>query len=142
MGNHEFNVVGYATPRRNASGEFLRPHSPKNLSQHTDFLRQAGEGSALHRELVGWFKSLSPMLDLGDIRVVHAWWHQRHVDLVARFVPSGRAMDEDFLHASCVKRSPEWEAMDGLTKGLEIRLPAGHSFVDHAGIECHEVRTR
>ena len=30
---------------------------------------------------------------------MHAWWHQPHVDLVARRVPSGRAMDDD-----CVER--------------------------------------
>lgn len=142
MGNHEFNAIGYATPRRDASGEFLRRHSPKNLSQHADFLRQVGEGSALHQELVGWFKSLPPMLDLGDIRVVHAWWHQPHVDLVARRVPSGRAMDDDFLHEAYIDGAPEWEAMEGLTKGLEIRLPDGHSFVDHGGVERREVRTK
>lgn len=142
MGNHEFNAIGYATPRRDAPGEFLRRRSPKNLSQHADFLRQVGEGSARHRELVGWFKSLPPMLDLGDIRVVHAWWHQPHVDLVARRLPSGRAMDDDFLHEAYVNGSPEWEAMEGLTKGLEIRLPDGHSFVDHGGVERHEVRTK
>lgn len=142
MGNHEFNAIGFATPRRDAPGEFLRRHSPKNLSQHAEFLRQVGEGSALHRELVGWFKSLPPMLDLGDIRVVHAWWHPPYVDLVARRVPSGREMDDDFVHAAYVEGSPEWQAMEGLTKGLEIRLPDGHSFVDHGGVERHAVRAK
>jgi hypothetical protein len=32
--------------------------------------------------------------------------------------------------------------MEGLTKGLEIRLPDGHSFLDQSGIERHEVRTK
>ncbi len=142
MGNHEFNAIGYATPRRDTSGECLRRHSPKNLAQHAEFLRQVGDGSPLHRELIDWFKWLPPTLDLGDIRVVHAWWHQPHVDLVARRVPSGHAMDDDFLHEAYVSGSPEWEAMEGLTKGLEIRLPEGHSFVDHGGVERREVRTR
>lgn len=142
MGNHEFNAIGYATPCRNATGEFLRRNTPKNRSQHIEFLQQAREGSDLHRELVDWFKSLPPMLDLGGIRVVHAWWHQPYVDLVAQAVPPGHAMDEDFLHAAHVNGSPEWEAMEGLTKGLELRLPAGHTFVDHSGIERRDVRTR
>lgn len=142
MGNHEFNAIGYATPRGNVPGEFLRRHTPKNLSQHIEFLKQVGEGSDLHRELVDWFKSLPPMLDLADIRVVHAWWHQPYVDLVASRVPTGRAMDEDFLQAAYVEGSREWDAMEGLTKGLELRLPAGHSFVDHSGIERRDVRVR
>lgn len=142
MGNHEFNAIGYATPRRDLPGEFLRRHSPKNLSQHIEFLQQVGDGSHLHHELVDWFKSLPPMLDLGGIRVVHAWWHQPYVDLVAARLPAGRQMDEGFFQAAYVNGSPEWDAMEGLTKGLEIRLPVGHSFVDHSGIERQDVRTR
>lgn len=142
MGNHEFNAIGYATPRRNVAGEFLRKHSQRNLSQHAEFLEQVGEGSGLHRELIDWFKALPPMLDLGNIRVVHAWWHQPYVDLVAARLRGEQAMDEDFLQAAFSKGSPEWAAMEGLTKGLEIRLPADRSFVDHCGIERHEVRTR
>ena len=142
MGNHEFNAIGYLTPRRDNPADFLRSHSPKNDSQHAEFLRQVGRGSALHRELVEWFKSLPPMLDLGHIRVVHAWWHQPYVDQVAARWLRGGVMDDDFLHAAHAKGSPERLAMEGLTKGLEIPLPPAHSFVDHGGIERHEVRTK
>lgn len=137
MGNHEFNAIGFATPCPDAPSQFLRRHSDKNLAQHAEFLQQVGEGSALHRELIDWFKTLPPTLDLDQIRVVHAWWHQPYVDLVA-----SRAMDDDFVHASYHKGSPEYDAMEGLTKGLEIRLPPGHSFIDHSGVERHKVRTR
>lgn len=142
LGNHEFNTIGYATPRRDAPGEFLRRHSPRNEAQHREFLRQVGEGSARHRELVDWFKSLPPTLHLDSIRAVHAWWHPPHVDLVAAELPAGRAMDDDFVQRAYVEGSPLWRAMEGLTKGMEIDLPAGHAFVDHGGIERHEVRTR
>ncbi len=142
MGNHEFNALAYATPHPDLPHHFLRAHSPKNTAQHAEFLRQVGEGSALHQELLGWFRTLPPALDLNDIRVVHAWWHQPHVDLVARLLAPGRSMTEDFLHAACTRPSLEWTAMEGLTKGLEIRLPDGHAFVDHAGVERYEVRTR
>ena len=142
MGNHEFNAIGYATERRDAPGEFLRPHNTKNMDQHVEFLRQVGEGSALHHEMIEWFKSLPPALDLGGIRVVHAWWHQPHVDLVASRIQTGVAMGDDFLHASYTEGSPDWQAMEGLTKGLELRLPEGESFVDHGGVERHEVRAK
>lgn len=142
MGNHEFNAIGYATPSRTTPGAFLRPHTPKNVAQHAEFLRQVGEGSATHREIVEWFRTLPPALDLGGIRVVHAWWHQPHVDLVAADRGAGPARDDDFLHAAYDRGSPEWAAMEGLTKGLEIRLPDGHSFRDHAGVERRHVRTR
>jgi hypothetical protein len=32
--------------------------------------------------------------------------------------------------------------MEGLTKGLEVRLPHGHSFLDHSKVERFDVRTK
>ncbi|WP_218509745.1 metallophosphoesterase [Variovorax sp. dw_308] len=142
LGNHEFNAIGFVTPRLDDPTGFLRRHSPKNIAQHAEFLRQVGCGSALQLELVEWFKTLPPVLDLGGARVVHAWWHQPYVDLITKQLRPGKAMDEDFLHAAYARGSPEYLAMAGLTKGLEIRLPAGHSFMDHGGIERHDVRAK
>jgi hypothetical protein len=141
MGNHEFNAIGFALPDPERPGQHLRPHSPKNRLQHAEFLSQVVEGSALHRDLVNWFRVLPPALDLGAIRVVHAWWHQPYVDLVNERL-AGQVMSDEFVAAACRKGSPEWEAMEGLSKGLELRLPDGHSFVDHAGIERFDVRAR
>ena len=86
-----------------------------------------GEGSEQHSEMITWFKSLPPMLDLGGIRVVHASWHEPHVQLVGGRLPQGKSLDDDFLHDAYVRNSPEWAAMEGLTKGLEVRLPGGYS---------------
>jgi hypothetical protein len=142
MGNHEFNAIGYVTEKRGQVGEFLRKHSQPNVAQHAEFLRQVGEGSARHRELVHWFRTLPPFLDLGGIRVVHAWWHKPHIHTVSARQPIGDVMDDEFVHIAYDKASPEWAAMEGLTKGLEIRLPRGHSFRDHGDVERHEVRTK
>lgn len=142
MGNHEFNAIGYATERPGSPGEHLRSHKPAHLAQHAAFLSQVGESSALHRELLGWFRTLPPMLDLGPIRVVHAWWHQPYVDLVNSRWPAGKPMSDSFLLAASDRSTSEWAAMEGLTKGLEIGLPADHSFFDHGGVERFKVRAR
>ena len=141
MGNHELNAIGFATERPDKPGECLRKHSLKNIEQHKEFLIQVGQGSPTHREMVDWFKTLPPMLDLGGIRVVHAWWHQPHVDLVAKNLRAGR-IEDLFLRSSFVKDSIEYQAMEGLTKGLEVTLPNGASFVDHGDVERCEVRTK
>lgn len=142
MGNHEFNAIGYVTPRLDKPGEYLRGHTSSKQAQHAEFLRQVGDGSLRHREWVQWFRTLRPTLDLGGIRVVHAWWHDEYADLISKAWPESRPMDDEFLHAAYDKRRPEWAAMEGLTKGLEISLPRGHSFVDHGGTRRSEVRTR
>lgn len=142
MGNHEFNAIGYVTQRRDRAGEYLRKHSTTNVPQHAEFLRQVGEGSARHQELVHWFRTLPPFLDLGGIRVVHAGWHEPHIHTVSARKPIGDVMDDEFVHIAYDEASPEWAAMEGLTKGLEIRLPEGQSFRDHGDVERREVRTK
>ena len=141
MGNHELNAIGFATVNPQVPGEFLRKHSAKNMNQHKAFLAEVGQGSLLHRELVDWFKTLPPMLDLSQIRVVHAWWHQPYVDLLIPNLRGGR-IEQEFLDSVFVKDSLPYQAMEGLTKGLEITLPNGASFVDHQEVERFEVRTK
>ena len=34
MGNHEFNALAYHTPHPEKPGEYLRPRTPKNTTQH------------------------------------------------------------------------------------------------------------
>ncbi len=144
LGNHELNAIAYMTRSRDRPQETLRPHSAKNEAQHVEFLRQVGMGSATHIHWLRWFRTLPVALDLGGIRAVHAWWHQPHVDRVAaRWSADGAAGDGDeFLHAACTKGTAEWQAMEGLIKGLELNLPPPCSFVDHGGVERHEVRTK
>ncbi len=142
MGNHEFNAIGYVTPNEEVPGEFLRKHSDKNKDQHREFLRQVGEGSDLHNEWVNWFRTLPPFLDLGGIRVVHAFWHQAHVDLVSEHYNPKEGWNESFLHASFEEPTAGWMAMEALTKGLEVDLPEGHFFVDQSGIRRTRIRTK
>jgi hypothetical protein len=142
MGNHELNAIGFVTPDPATKADFMRPNIPKNVAQHAEFLSQVGEGSSLHMELVDWFKTLPPYLDLDGIRVVHAWWNQAYVDLVAANQEADGRMKEEFLYAGFKKGNASFDSLEGLTKGLEIELPKGSSFFDHAGVERVHTRTR
>jgi hypothetical protein len=139
LGNHEINAIAYVT--RAEHGEFMRPNTPKNQKQHEAFLSQIGEGSDLHRDVIGWFKTLPLCLDLGGIRVVHAWWDAAAVALTegAYWDSSGR-MAEEFLHASHAKDSPLKAARKLLTCGVEWDLPDGCVFVDKEGHPHGEAR--
>lgn len=142
LGNHELNAIGYATPSATEKGKFLRKHSTKNRNQHIEFLDQLGEGSKLHLDTIEWFKTLPPMLDLGELRVVHAWWHQPHVDLVSERFWDGEKMCTDFLHKAFDESTPEFQAIEGLCKGQEISLPEGCHFLDANGNTRRNLRTK
>jgi len=140
MGNHELNAIGYAT--RGGDGRWLRRHSRKNAAQHAAFLAQIGWDTPGHREAVEWFRSLPVTVDLGGIRVCHAWWDDRLIAAARAGSDANGRLSEDYLRASFGKGSAAYTTLEGLTKGLEAELPDGASFVDHGGVERREVRVR
>ena len=141
LGNHEFNAIAYVSEDPNNPGECLRANkgeSPKcaqNRRQHAAFLAQVGEGSDLHTEWVEWFRTLPLHLDLGGIRVAHAWWDAECAALLddpAHRDASGRLTDE-FLVESHVRKSPLKRARKIVTTGYEHKLPEGHFVTDKEG---------
>jgi len=92
LGNHELNAIAWF--------DGLRDRSPNKLAQHAEFLRQVGEGSDLHREIVDWLRGRPLFLDLGGIRVVHAWWHPESLELIAGSYWDGERICGRFLRAA------------------------------------------
>ena len=142
MGNHEFNAVAWATPDPQTPGEYLRPHTDKNLKQHKAFLDQVGEGSRLHLSMVDWFKTLPLYLDLPEFRVVHACWHPTYLDSVTQFTDAQNRLLPEAWEASARKGSEAYEAVETLLKGLEIPLPGEHYFLDKEKNKRTDVRTK
>ena len=140
LGNHEWNALGFVTKQPGSkSGRTVRPRSKKNLSQHGEFLTQVGEGSASHIECLDWFRTLPPMLDLGGLRIVHAWWSQEHVDHI-RATLGKQGLDEAFVIEGHRPGAPTKAAMDALTKGLELQMPEGASYVTAEGYRHDKIR--
>jgi hypothetical protein len=140
LGNHEYNAVRAVTRRRDVAGNelpedapdaWLLPQIPDKRGVSAEFLAQVGENSDVHKEMISWFRTLPVMLDLGGIRVVHAWWNDAHADFLGARLQNG--LDDAFLQAAAVKGSPERAAIAGATKGLELQLPDGLKFRNHDG---------
>ncbi len=152
MGNHEFNAIAYGTEDANQPGESLRPNrgdSKKcisNRAQHAEFLAQVGEGSPVHKGWLEWFRTLSPYMDLGGIRVVHGCWDDDAIaTLRAKGWGEGQHLTDELLHAVCKieadgQESAFLRARKLLTCGLELPLPEGKVIRDKAGNEHKEVR--
>ena len=142
MGNHEFNAIAWATPDPEHPGKFLRDHhKPGNREQHHAFLDEV-ECTPHQKEITDWFKTLPLWLDLGDLRIVHACWHQMSMDRLQPLMgPEQRLTNELILLAS---RKEHWayQAIETICKGPEVELPAGISFKDKEGKVRTEVRIR
>jgi hypothetical protein len=150
MGNHEFNAIGWTTEDPDKPGQRLRPHSEHNLKQHSAFLAEV-ENTPKHKEILDWFMTLPLWLELDGIRIVHACWHQDYMDYLVPKLAAGNRLDRELLIEASRKPSREekensgttpFKAVEALCKGIEARLPDGHTFFDKEKKERDEVRTR
>ncbi len=142
MGNHEFNAIAWATIDP-ATGEPVRPHSAGNHRQHEAFLEQLSADE--RRYYLDWFKTLPLWLDLGDIRVVHACWHEESMKVVREAAGSDRLSTDELIVEAGRKGTELYDAVEVLLKGPEIPL-TDHGMVpywDHkSGKERKQARIR
>lgn len=134
LGNHEWNAIGYESQ--------LRPRTDNKRREHREFLDQVGEDSALHKELAAWFKTLPPFLELDGIRVCHAWWKPESIEVIRAAMNQDGVLEEEFLLTSFTKQTISWRALEDVSKGYEVNLANGSSFLDHNGITRREIRVR
>ena len=131
MGNHEFNALAYHTEWPPGSGKYLRAHddpqnpwSAKNTKQHQAFLDQVKHDD--RRRYLDWFSTLPLWLDLGDLRIVHACWHDESIALIEQRCGSSAPFTElRHLVSASTEDDPLYEAVETLLKGPEVSL------VDH-----------
>lgn len=122
MGNHEFNAIAYDTPHPRGDGTFLRERSEKNEKQHRAFLEQVPDGE--RAPYLDWFLTMPLWLDLGDIRVVHACWHQPSMDVVTAELGANRFSSRDEFVRATQRGDRLFEAIEILLKGPEVDLEA------------------
>jgi hypothetical protein len=140
LGNHEFNAIAYATidPVR---GDYCRPHSEKNASQHEAFLSEVPFGSALHRSIIEWFSTIPMWLDLDGLRVVHACWSADHIDHLETVSGPGNTLDGQTVIEATTKHTRTYDAIETVLKGPEIDLD-GVWYRDKDGHERRHARLR
>ncbi|MEO8119078.1 MAG: metallophosphoesterase [Rhodoferax sp.] len=146
MGNHEFNAIAWHTPDPMNDGEYLRPRRGawglKNRDQHTAFLKEVEGNPVLHQEVIDWFMTLPLWLDLTGVRVVHACWHAEYMNTLRPFLTLKNQLTPKLMVLASRSASVEFRTVEGLTKGLEVQLPDGHSFRDKDGHARRDVRIR
>jgi hypothetical protein len=142
MGNHEFNAIAWATRDPEKPAECLRRHHrPGNRRQHLAFLGEV-EGTALHAEIIEWFKTLPLWLDLGSIRVVHACWSDAHVSTLRAHLGDEATLTDELILYSNRKGHWAFAAVEVLCKGLEVDLPPSKAYTDQDGKRRTKARAR
>ncbi len=139
MGNHEYNAICFHT--KDPDGQPLRPHTDKNIQQHSATLDAFRDDPEELHEYLQWMKQLPLWLELDEFRVIHACWHP---ELIGRAQDQvrGNRLTEAFLHKSAQKDSEAYEILEILLKGIEMQLPPGETFRDKDNHLRTEMRVR
>lgn len=140
MGNHEFNALGFHTPKQEQTAQWLRPRTDKNVKQHIAFLQAYLDKPDELQTVLEFFRTLPLWLDLGDIRIVHACWSQ---EVMTRLAARHKAshLSNKLLALASRKGTQEYQDLELLLKGKELPLNNA-SFFDKDGTERNEIRVR
>ncbi|WP_322867991.1 metallophosphoesterase [Aquicoccus sp. G2-2] len=137
MGNHELNAILFHT--LGVDGVSLRDRSDKNVDQHRSFVHQFGMSTPLAQVWIDWFLTLPLWHELDGLRLVHAFWGQAEIDLIAMRRPNGILAVDDLAEIAAEKTDFA-KAVKALTTGPERKLPDGVHFHDFKGYRRHHVR--
>lgn len=140
MGNHEFNAIAYATvdPARH---DYCRRHGSHNDAQHHAFLAEVGFDTPLHHELIEWLMTIPLWLELDGLRVIHACWSPRHIDVLRRCLGPGNTLTRETVIDGTTEGHATFEAIEVLIKGPEIELD-GAWYRDKEGHPRYAARLR
>ena len=81
-------------------------------------------------------------LDLGDLRVIHAFWDKQEIAEILKYQDGEHYLSEKHLRESCRNGIWQFRAVETILKGKEIPLKPGASFKDKDGNVRHNIRVR
>lgn len=140
-GNHEFNAVGFVTPRVDDPSQFVRSHTRNHISQHEQFLNAFANDRAAYDETLDWFASLPLWFQTDHVRAVHACWNEKAQETLQPLLTHNNApISREFYGETGIINSPAWISREILLNGMEAKLPYGAYFNDYYGIRRHHIR--
>jgi hypothetical protein len=140
MGNHELNAIHFHTIHPE-TGQPLRVHCKKHCRQHRKFLAEFPLGARETGEVLAWMRGLPLFLEDEGFRAVHASWINDTIERLRAVATDGVLSEEQLIRAA--DRNDEFfHIAEEITKGPEVRLPDGNTFVDKDGNTRNSVRLR
>jgi hypothetical protein len=142
LGNHEYNALCFHTKKVGQSNSWLRPRTKKNINQHLETMYQFKDHQDEWKKYLDWFIGLPLFLDLGPLRIVHAAWIPSEIKKIKRWTSRNHNLNDNLLQRTAKRRSKEFEAIEKILKGVEIKLPKGQHFGDKDKNPRTEIRIR
>jgi hypothetical protein len=120
LGNHEYSSILYHI--KDDNGMFMSRHIAGNRNQIQKTLTVYKDFGLEWMDHLKWMRTLPFFLDLGEIRIAHAYWNDREIELLKGYLPAGR-LKKKFLREMHEKRPDMAVIVYKLLKGLEFKCP-------------------
>nr|WP_321410316.1 metallophosphoesterase [uncultured Carboxylicivirga sp.] len=120
LGNHEINAITYFTKR--SDGRPIRTPGNSNRKLLDNFFIEYKNNYDDLQKDIKWLRTLPLFLDLGEIRIVHAYWNDKHIEKVSKMYENGR-LRKKHLKDAVKKESTLYTPFLETIKGIEINLP-------------------
>jgi hypothetical protein len=139
LGNHELNAILFHR-RSSTSNAPLRSHKEQNSKQHKSFIEAFSVESSDALSWTAWMLETLPLwLEFDGLRIAHACWSEKAINIVKKRRPSGHLQLED-LEEVAAKTTEFALAVETITSGPEAKLPVGYSFTDNGGNKREHIR--
>jgi hypothetical protein len=139
LGNHELNAILFHR-RSSTSNAPLRSHKEQNSKQHKSFIEAFGVESSDALSWTAWMLETLPLwLEFDGLRIAHACWSEKAINIVKKRHPSGHLRLAD-LEEVAAKTTEFALAVETITSGPEVKLPVGYSFTDNGGNKREHIR--
>lgn len=120
LGNHEYSSILYHI--KDDNGTFMSRHIAGNRTQIQKTLTVFKNLNEEWNDHLKWMRTLPFFLDLGEIRVAHAYWNDDEIAKLKDYLPQGR-LKKKFLREMHEKRPDMAIIVYKLLKGLEFKSP-------------------
>lgn len=120
LGNHEYSAILYHI--KDSGGMYLSRHIAGNRNQIQSTLTAFKGFDSEWRDNLKWLRTLPFFIDLGEIRIIHAYWNDQDIKYLKSFIPEGR-LKKDFLRTIHETQHPVAAIIYRSLKGLEYHCP-------------------
>jgi hypothetical protein len=120
LGNHEYSAILYHI--KDSKGDYLSKHISANRGQIQSTLTAFKNFKEEWKDYLQWFRNLPFFLDLGEIRIAHAYWNDSEMKFLSESIPQGK-LKKSFLRSIHEDQHPAAAIIYKTLKGLEFQCP-------------------
>ena len=138
LGNHEINAIIYHLADKQGASLVKKP-SKYYLSLFKT-IKEYSLNAAEWKETLRWLRTLPLFLDLGDIRIVHACWSEKAIEVARSIYAEGRIRKRVFKSIFKKSDSEIAESVWLLTKGVYLKMPSDLRVRNNKGVTPRAIR--